>query len=212
MKKITITLIAALLVSTAFSQRIGIQAAGILASQSVSASGISLHSGSRFSWKAGLVGDMRIGGSFRFMPQLNVVSKGSKFNIDFGAGEASSKSNLTYVEVPLLVTYNTPVGLFFGAGPSIAFGIGGKESVTDNNETTTATVNFDGRTDVNDGKSHYKRMDIGAEILAGYNLPKGLFVNVHYSFGLSSVAPGDASDGKVKNRYFGFGVGKFFGK
>jgi hypothetical protein len=142
------------------------------------------------------------------MPQLYVLSKGSRFDLQ----AASYSSKLTYIEVPLLFTYNTPVGFFVGTGPSISFGIGGNESVTRNGQMTTSSVKFDGKEDGNDQFSHYKRADVGGQVLACFHLPQGFFVNAHYSFGLSNVSPNDDSDGKIKNRYFGIGLGKFLGK
>jgi hypothetical protein len=212
MKKITLALLGTFCLASAFGQRIGVHAAALLSSQSVSFSGLTLNSDSRFGWKAGLVGEVGLGSGLRFMPQLNVVSKGSKFTVFDEDGAITSKTNLTYIEVPLLLTYNTPVGLFLGAGPSFAFGIGGKETLSNGTESASMDVRFDGNTDPDDDFSHYKRADIGGQVLAGFHLPKGFFINAHYSFGLSNIAASESENGKIKNRYFGFGIGKFFGK
>ncbi|RYY93202.1 MAG: PorT family protein [Chitinophagaceae bacterium] len=179
----------------------------VLATQSISAGGFSVNSQSRFGWKAGVVGELPLSGNLRLMPQVNLVSKGGKFAED---GEGLNLK-LTYVEVPVLLTYNVS-NFFFGAGPSVSFGVGGDVSISDGTETISTKVKFDGKEDADGEFAHLKSTDIGLQFIGGVNLPKGFFVNAHYSLGLTGITPGDNSEGSMKNRYFGFGIGMFFGK
>ncbi len=180
----------------------GIHAEGISASQTYKINGISFSPSSRFSWKAGLVANAPLSEQISFMPQLNLVSKGSKFDVQ---GEKST-TKLTYLELPLNLVYNSD-GFFAGLGPVLSYGIGGK--ITDDVESVD--VKFDGKkeAEVTDDNAHLKAFEFGGNIIAGYKLQSGLFFNVHYNIGFSNISPD--TEGTAKNKYLGFGIGYFFG-
>lgn len=181
----------------------GIHADGILASQTAEASGLKISSDSRFSWKVGVIANAPINEQFSFMPQLNLLSKGSKFNFQ----DVKSETQLTYIELPLNFVYNSN-GFFGGLGPVLSYGVGGKEKVTDGTDSYTQKVKFDGNADGSDDYSHYKAFEFGGNIVAGYKLESGLFFKANYNFGLSNISPDPDATGK--NKYFGFGIGYFF--
>jgi hypothetical protein len=183
----------------------------------------------RFSWKAGVFANVPLSESFSFMPQLNLLSKGTKVDQTYSDNvlgttfsiNAKGESKLTYLELPLYFVYNSyseTGGFFGGVGPVVSYGLGGKENVTttttmgSNSEKTSGSydVKFDGKENTEaDEVSHYKALDFGAGIIAGYRLANGLFINAHYNLGLSNISPD--KDSKVKNNYVGFGIGYFFG-
>ncbi|GAA4331259.1 porin family protein [Flaviaesturariibacter amylovorans] len=206
MKKLTLALAGVLAIGTSASaQKIGVHANGIVSTLSASADGLTVNSQSRFSWKVGLQGELPLSGNFKLMPQLNVLSKGGKFTED-GDGVTLK---LTYVEVPLLFTYHFSKA-FIGAGPSVSIGIGGEAVSTFDGETEVTKIKFDGNEDPNDEMGHLRRTDVGIHFIGGVKLPKGLFVNAHYNLGVTSIVPGENQEGKMTNRYFGFGIGKNF--
>ena len=171
-----------------------------------------------------------------FMPQLNLLSKGGKLDqsetSDFGGTTVTetikADAKLTYVELPLNFVYTTADaeeglgGFFIGIGPNIGFGLGGKIDGTytisalgqTESEPLDTDVKFDGKSDdeldSNDEDAHFKRLDFGANIIAGYQLSNGLFINAHYTHGFSNINPNSGIESK--NRYFGFGIGYFFGR
>ena len=75
--------------------------------------------------------------------------------------------------------------------------------------TESSNVKFDGKKNAQDEDAHYKGIEFGAGVIAGYRLASGLFINAQYNLGLSNVSPEDNS--KMKNKYVGFGIGYFFG-
>jgi hypothetical protein len=183
----------------------------------------------RFSWKAGVFANVPLTDNFSFMPQLNLLSKGTK--IEESGTETISpgltynytidgNAKYTYLELPLYFLYNSNSetgGFFGGVGPVISYGIGGEEKATttislggdSQSETTTNNVKFDGKPNATDEDSHYEALEFGAGIIAGYRLSNGIFVNAHYNHGLSNISPEDNT--KYKNRYFGLGIGYVFG-
>lgn len=177
----------------------GLHANGIMASQTITASGLNINSDSRFSWKVGAIANIPLSTQFAFMPQLNFLNKGAEFNIN----GMKLESSLNYLELPLNFVY-TSNGFFAGLGPVLSYGLSGTES--GNGESIE--VSFDGDADAQDDRSHYKALEIGGNILAGYKLKNGVFFNVHYNFGLNNITP--VADAEQKSKYFGFGVGYFF--
>lgn len=182
----------------------GVQGGGIVSGMSYKIQGGQAPTlSSRFGFKVGGVAEVPVAQSISFMPQLNFVNKGYKYT---GNG-VNVNSSLYYVEVPLNFTYNSS-GFFVGAGPSIAFGLSGTTNVTQGTDKDKVTVKFDGKESGNDNNEHYKSLDFGGNLVAGYKLTNGVFFNVNYNFGLSNIS----TDKEVtsKNHYFGFGVGYFF--
>jgi hypothetical protein len=189
--------------------QIGVHADGILAYQTAKANGENVSTDSRFSWRGGFVANLNIDKQFSFMPQLNLVNKGSKFEYTGTSNTVEQVTRLTYIELPMNVVYNFN-GFFGGIGPVLSYGISGKQTVIDGTDTRSYKVKFDGKTDISDGYSHMKAFEFGGDLIAGYKLKNGVFFNAHYNLGLSNV--GSSSEGTLKNNYFGFGMGYFFSK
>ncbi|HVI47296.1 MAG TPA: porin family protein [Chitinophaga sp.] len=158
-------------------------------------------------WHAGVVADIAVAKNFSLQPQLLFSAKGYRSKeLVSPAGVTvlpSVTTKLNYLELPVNFLYKPQVGsgrLFVGAGPYIAMGISGNAK---GDKTETVKVKFDGKENENDGKLHAKRIDAGANFLAGYELKSGLFFSVNYSLGMSDVLPGS----KSKANYFGISVG-----
>jgi len=185
----------------------GLHIGGTVANAKFKESGFSFTTDSKIGWKAGVVANVPLTEMFTFMPQLNVVSKSSKFEED----EDKVTFNFTYAELPLNFVYQSK-GFFGGVGPSIGFGVGGKVKAESSGMSDEVKVKFDGKKedDVTDDDLHLKALDFGGQIIAGYQLPSGLFFNAHYNFGFSNISP--ENEGTLKNNYFGFGIGYFFGR
>lgn len=208
MKKVLLALsLSAIFVSIANAQTtFGIHANVISANQTWTEEGISLSPGSRISWKAGIIANIPVATNLSFMPQLNLLNKGSKWEFE----TESSELKLTYLELPLNFAYNSG-GFFGGIGPVVSFGISGSSVDKDGTDEYTTDIKFDGKENATstDDYLHLKGLEVGGNIFAGYKLTSGLFFNASYNFGLSNISPD--SGGSIKNSYFGFGVGYFFG-
>lgn len=181
---------------------------------------------------AGVVVEIPIGSQLAFRPELNFIQEGTKHNFSLTAPFYSyaGEQNITlnYIQLPLNVIYKLPVGsgtVFFGLGPSLQFGISGKNkftSPTDPTDNKNYSVKFDGKK--SDGvtdpayydKAHLKSFDAGANILAGYKLDMGVFVKLAYTYGFleldpnnSNVDPSDRSS--YKNSGFNISFGYMIG-
>ncbi len=238
MKKISILLFASLLISAAgYSQvEFGIQAGGNLGKTIEENDGVK-QEGNKFlfGFKFGGVAKISLSDQFSFMPELNYVSKGGKLDFTEVVKEgiittttkAAGETRMSFIEVPLNLTYNTASedgsGFFGGLGPVISLGIGGK---TDGTATTTievtgfptqtasstykADIKFDGKKDATDDYAHLKGLEFGGNVFAGYKLSNGVFAKASYNMGFSNLSPEDKTS--FKTSYFGLTIGYFFGQ
>lgn len=154
---------------------------------------------------AGLFTRIPLGTNFSVQPAINFVQKGYMLKDN----STTDKANLNYIEIPVNFVYALKNnGLFIGAGPSVAFGLSGKEKFEDKSDPSnseTHTIKFGASTD---DESKLKRTDMGANFIAGYQFPEGLMITANYNIGLSDIHNWD-TDNKVslKNNYFSIRIG-----
>jgi hypothetical protein len=224
--KLVLPLFALVLVANAASAQIslGAQAGAVFAKSktddfSSAIPGIDLSTKNRVGFTAGLIADIPIGESgLRLMPELNFVQKGLKadgtVDIDLGAGQfisAQTEANLglAYIDIPVNLAYAFEAGsgrFIIGAGPYAGFGLSGKSKV----KVSALGQSEEEEDDIEFGsdEDQIKRMDFGANFMAGYIMNNGLMLKVNYSLGLANLS--NVSDSDWKNRYFGVTLGYFF--
>jgi len=137
---------------------------------------------------AGIFLQMAAGKHANFQPELLLINKGMKEK-----GGSSFRTALTYLELPLNLLYKktTAKGSFFiGGGPAPSFYIG--ESV------------------FYSGYEGFKKFDVGINFLAGYELPIGFSINLHYTHGLLNITYDRTNFPVIKNRCAGVSVGYLF--
>lgn len=140
---------------------------------------------SKTSFQAGLGVNIQTGvKNFSVQPEVNFISKGTKFKNSFG----NHTYNFNYIEIPVLAKYSFgPV--YVNAGPSIGFLMG-------KNDRIKAAY----------GKT--KSVDFGLQMGAGVALPAGpgkIIVDGRYNLGLSNISDEKGLD--VKNRGFAISLG-----
>lgn len=137
---------------------------------------------------AGGYAQIKAGKNACFQPELLIVGKGMKEKYE----AYSYRNDVTYIELPLNILYKpvTSKGSFFiGGGPSPAYYIG---------------ENF-----FYSGQYFIKKFDLGINLLAGYEMPIGFSINLHYTHGLTNISR-SAEVLLTKNRCFGLSVGYIF--
>ena len=196
MKKISLLFFAfALSTSALVAQvRFGVQAGPAFTSMTSEASGVKV-TYNKTGFTAGVLAELPLSESgFYFRPALNFIQKGGDFE--------GASLNLNYLELPLDFVYKLEAGsgkLFLGVGPSFALGLSGKAKSGGDSED----INF------GSGEDEIKPLDIGGNILAGYELSNGLFLSLNYNLGLSNIS--NESEVKTRNNYFGIRLGYLFG-
>jgi hypothetical protein len=107
---------------------------------------------------------------------------------------------MSYINVPLTMLYHLESmqnKLFFGLGPYFAYGIGGK--YTEGGQTTKIAWGNNEATD------DAKPLDIGLNLVTGYQLTEKLILTAKFDLGLSQIDP--SPDTKVHTRNFGIACG-----
>ena len=117
-------------------------------------------------------------------PEVVYSGQGAKFD--------GGKLALTYINIPVLVKYSLPVGVFFETGPQLGLRM-------------SAKLKVDGQDD-QDFKDATKSTDFSWAFGAGYMIPDiNLGVDVRYNLGLASINK-ESGDGSSKNGVFQVGV------
>jgi hypothetical protein len=169
-------------------------------------------------WTAGVNAEIPVAKDFYFQPGLSIGTKGAKFKD--GANEA--RLNLYYLDIPMNLLYKPLVGnghVLFGFGPYVGFGIGGKVIVENGGNDIESDVEYRNEVSIADqatSTTFFKRMDAGANILAGYEFNNRLSFQLNTQLGLMNVIPDEEgnTNSKEKMKHIGFGVslGYRFGK
>lgn len=166
---------------------------------------------------------------FSFQPSLVVQGKGSKVTYGDPNGTADyfiAETNPIYLELPATFNINLHFGdlsgLYAGAGPYIATGIGGSNRVHGRREGTEFAQkdkiiwsNDDPKTlfaDEGAAYGTYRKFDYGLELNAGFFLTR-LHIGIFYDYGLTrinTVSNSNQSD-NLRLRTLGFSAGFAFG-
>jgi hypothetical protein len=185
----------------------GITAGAVFSSLKQKVGSLSVTSDIKPGFTMGFAASVPLGTSFSFMPALNYIQKGGTVKED----EFEDKLTFNYIEMPLNFVYNANAGkgkFFVGAGPSLSFGISGKDKWEDGSESGDDDIKF-GSGEEDD----LKPFEFGANFLTGYRFNSGFQVSANYNLGLSNIANTEgveAGDYSSHNRYFGISVGYFF--
>lgn len=166
------------------------------------------------SFNLGLVLDFGIAKVISIQTGAGISGKGNKTEWSSGSFSYTQKMNPMYVEVPLDILFKPSLGpstrFYFGAGPYLGIGVGGKSSFSGNTPVgdyyTDHKLKFG-----NDSNSDLKRMDIGGEVLAGFEF-SGITLGAAYGMSFTNNAPNGNNDAAkiLKNKVFSINVGFLF--
>lgn len=196
------------------AQQFGIKAGFNLASMNISGvdelSDSKMHTGFHF---GGIV-DFPINDFLSLETGLLFSTKGFNMEIEEDGLTLTTKINLNYLEIPVLLKGKKEIGtdtyLFGNVGPYFAFGLSGK---------VKSTFSFQGESETeeekvewgNDDESDLKRFDMGLSFGAGvqYN---SILLGLSYDLGLSNILAYQEDGAGMKNRVFKISVGYLIGQ
>jgi len=134
----------------------------------------------------------------KLIVKLQYIKKGSQNKYTDG----KTVTRLSYIELPLYVSYQKPLAsgarVFGGIGPYAGYAIGGKIKSTNNGQSSSINAFSD-----NGG---YKHFDAGLALIAGYKTPDNIGVSLGYERGLTNIEAGNAGGDKAKNRGFSLNI------
>lgn len=161
--------------------------------------------------KAGAVAEIPVVAGFFVQPGVFFSMKGARSTQSASLlgipVKQKLKINLSYFEVPLNLGYRYVAGnagsLFVTAGPYLGYALSG----TWKTETSASTGTITTKDNIKFGsdKGEMKRLDVGLNFSAGYQLPVGLYLRVQYGLGLTNLY--HTSNGTYKNNVLAFSLG-----
>jgi hypothetical protein len=143
------------------------------------------------------------------LSQFGIPNLGIPLSSDI---KTDTKTTMNYLQVPVNITYHLK-NFFVGAGPYLGYALNGKIKGTGAIALPIIgdyTTNVDSTISFGSDKGQVKRIDLGASITAGYDLPFGLFIRAYYQMGLSELSNDLNSSGK--NTCFGLSVGYLYNR
>lgn len=164
-------------------------------------------------FNAGINAELPVGADLYLQPGVLYSQKGAKLkNYDYLGKMSNGTLKLSYVEIPINMIYKPLLGngrFLIGLGPYIAFGIGGKAELNNPSADYTVEYNKDVTvTDLDNTRFHYKPIDAGANILAGYEFNSKLSFQLNSQLGLTKINSTlyGENTGKDAQRNTGFGL------
>jgi hypothetical protein len=164
-------------------------------------------------YHAGVNIQIPIAPEFYFQPGLMFSTKGAE-----NTAVLSPSYKLSYVEVPLNFVYKGQVGngfVFVGFGPYVAYGISGKSIYEVGSVTSESDITF--KKDLSGlgenllANNYIKPLDAGGNILFGYELAGGLFLQFNAQLGLLNIRPDNYDENStLKNTGYGISLGYRF--
>ena len=177
------------------------------------------------SFHVGIMGDIPIAKVLAIQPGILLTGKGAKIQSGSPSDVTYYKAttNPLYIELPVNAVIKLPLAapesnFFFGAGPYIAIGVGGKrkiegkylgvafsskEKIEYSNDDPSTFNNEEGT-----GLGVMRRFDYGLNGTAGFQLKNGM-IALNYGYGLAKLQSGTNSsdDNKNKHRVLSISVG-----
>ena len=195
MKKLTLVLLAGFSFATAAnaqSIQFGVKAGANFAN--VSGDGTQ---GVSTSTLVGFNGGVFLGLGFTdnlsLQPELVYSGQGFKETVTYNGTTYNGTQAEGYFNVPVLLKYKLPIGLYFETGPQLGILISAKVKVSGSSQ---------------DDKAGFKSTDFAWAVGAGFQIPATqLGIDVRYNIGLANIADNSGGgSGSVKNGVFQVGL------
>lgn len=179
------------------------------------ASGNTLENSIIIGYNVGINVQLPIVPQFYFQPGLMFSTKGAKNTETL----ITSTYKLSYIELPLNFVYKAQLGsgyIMLGFGPYLAYGIGGNATHVGGIINIDSKIEFQNEVDLAEllSATYFRPFDAGGNILFGYELSNGLFIQLNAQLGMLNLKPkvNGLSDDKatIKNTGFGLSLGYRF--
>ena len=177
----------------------------------------SANTSAAFSGKVGGIVDFGLNRKGYIQTGVYLTRKGQSRNFSFYTSDTLNDAvdqtiTINYIEVPLNLLYKTGIqgkGRFsLGVGATASYIIGGRDRYHEYGFKNGAAVNDNVDVKITDRKP-LSMLDLGVNLVGGYEFPTGLFVRAFFTTGVKDIGLGSETD---KNRVWGISAGYFFGK
>ena len=175
-------------------------------SASIKTDDASYENNSRTGIHAGFLLDVPFSSRFSFQPAAMYSQKGAKFE----SPTLKTWQYVNYIDIPLNLVFKAPLGgnskFLLGAGPYVAFLIGGKEK----SQSGSITTEVDNLPRGN-GAGQYQGFNYGWNALAGVEFGR-VFITANYSHGLNEFYQTATHQSPLKLQTIGGTIGIFLNR
>lgn len=190
MKKLALVLLAGISFATAANAqfKFGVKAGADFSN--VNGNGVS-GTNTLVGFNGGVFFDLPLAAHLSLQPEVLYSGEGFKQSANGYTGTFTEN----YINIPVLLKYRFPMGLFIETGPQAGFLMSAKAKISGVSE---------------DNKAAYKSTDFDWVLGVGFHIPTTkLAVDARYNFGLANIAAdnsGSSSSTSVKNGVFQLGL------
>lgn len=156
-------------------------------------------------FSGGVNAEIPLAAGFYIQPGVDFTRK--------GAENGNYKTTLNYIDIPLTFIYKPLVGtgnLLLGVGPYLGIGVGGKSKFSNSGNSAAIEQDVVFNDDYNSTTPlapQFKKLDAGANFLAGYEFANKVSLNLKAQLGLRNINPNTStSNDKTSLKNTGFGV------
>jgi len=133
---------------------------------------------SKIGYQAGGFTKMELSDNFYLQPELLYMQQElEKNNFTFSGITGSGNLKISYLIAPLLFKYYPLNDLFIESGPQIGLLLSAK-----------GVAKYEGNTYNLDFKDNFKKIDLGFNVGAGYDLSEKIAINIRYNVGVTKMA------------------------
>ncbi len=169
-------------------------------------------------FKLGAIIEKNLNSHLFFQTGISFDTRGQKRKYAFYVSDSLNAAvdqtwNLYYAMAPLNILYKTGKQgkgrVIMGIGVMPGFLLHGKNKLHASGKQNDTAFNTSSTTALESGADAIPRFDLGINLIAGYELPTGLFFRVGYTAGFTDLGQQTEID---KNRFTSLSVGYYFGK
>jgi len=162
-------------------------------------------------FNVGAFAEYKFTDKWAIQPEVLYSLQGSKQEFSDEDGKYDVKTNLSYVNIPIMVKFYPIPKLYAEAGPQIGVLVSAKYKASEKIYGNDAEQLEDNK----DAKDNFKSIDFGFNVGAGYEFTENLFANLRYNIGLSDIddtvkTDEDYFDLKTKNSVISLSLGYKF--
>ena len=165
-----------------------------------------LNNGTIGSYNIGVNAEIPVGTGTFIQPEISYRLKGAELYDD------PIELKVSYIDIPVNFVFKPMLGtgnMVLGFGPYVGIGIDGKVKYENSNRTQDVT--FRKTFETTDNRFQMRRVDAGANFLAGYAFANRLSFQLDAQLGLVNVMPENTGqNAKWKNSGFGLSLGYRF--
>lgn len=161
------------------------------------------------SFNVGVVADYAASEWVSFQTGAMFTGKGATIEGGGNGEDFNYRMHPWYIEIPLhlIIKPNNVgqnAGFYFGAGPYVAFAVGGKGDYSGPSALSTDYYRDHKLKFGSKSSKDMKGVDFGLNFLAGVSFGHGLMLGARYGLGITNLAPSDnqAAPTFIKNRMF----------